>query len=199
MRRGVVRSWNRTARLVLAVALVARCGIAALSASGAAAPAHRLCTSVIPAVKIRSAVGKSVKLTIYHPINAFNVPGDDGSQCGYEFANQADYYDAQDYYPAVVTAGWGVTAKQFRSWLTYAMTSAHTVGGPISHTKKPLQIGFGSTAVLITEVFEASGTPIPNLYSVEVLTKHKNALEVSLFGTTPAQVIGLARAAAQGM
>ena len=154
---------------------------------------------MITPAKVSGAVGKSISLTLYKGINAFNVPGDDGSECEYDFTNPADAFGGQFPVPAVVVVGWGVTAKQFRGWLVYAMTSAHTIGAPILHTKKPLVLGAGTTASLITEVYEASGSPVPNLYSVEALTKHGNALEVTLFAANPTEAINLARTAAGGM
>jgi len=192
-----VKNPNRTARLVIAVALAATCSAAAGLGARGAAPKHPLCKAVITPAKVSGAVGKSISLTLYKGINAFNVPGDDGSECEYDFTNPADSFGLGA--AAVVVVGWGVTSKQFRAWLVYAMTSSHTIGAPISHTKKPLVLGAGTTASLITEVFEASGSPVPNLYFVEALTKHGNALDVTLFGANPTGAINLARAAAAAM
>jgi hypothetical protein len=175
------------------------CAAAAGLGAYGAAPKHPLCKAVITPAQIRSTVGKPVSLTLYHPMGAFLVHTDDGSECEYDFSNQADSFGGQFNVPAVVTVGWGVTAAQFRAWLVYAMSSAHTVGSPISHTKKPLALGAGTTASLITEVFESSGSPVPNLYLLEALTKKGDALEVSLFAANPTEAINLARAAAAGM
>ena len=195
--RRAVHSSNHSSRPLIGVVLaVLGAAVFALPASGAAAPKHPLCNSLIPLIAMRKYIGKPLGLTLHKGINAFNVEGDDGSECEYNFVNKVDYYGGLGFDPAVVTVGWGVTASQFRAWLAHAMKRFDKGAATI----KPLQVGFGGTASLITEVFGLRTTPpLPNLYFVEVLTKHNNVLEITLFGKTSAQAITLASATARGL
>jgi hypothetical protein len=167
--------------------------------TAAAAPkssAHQSCSKFLSISAIEGIIGAEAKV-YEHPVSypaSFGVPdGPDhrhkipGSVCDWEkVPENAEGYNGAAY----LLVGYGETAKGWKKLVSYFKAGAPETGWPIGVSStpeyRPLQLGHGSKAFLLTTDLAAyyHSPDVPTLYTITVLTRRHNLLQVYFFGAS---------------